>query len=247
MFGIPNIRRVIRTSLAINPVAGRHLSHRCVASTDRSPARPVIAFIGDAHQHIDDLEELVASLPAAVTHVIQVGDLTIRPDHLVPPRGRWRQLARPVEFIDGNHHYYTDTRGLTAPTLIRPGLTFCPRGTIGVRAGRRIGFLGGADSVTDRASRTPGVDWWPDDEALTASDLAMWTRVPPGSIDILVTHTPPASITTAMTGQPPHPSAIVLEDIWTHLGHPELVCGHMHAHHLTNRVEVLPMLGVTYR
>ncbi len=185
--------------------------------------------------------------PLGVTHVIQVGDLTVRPDHLAATRARWRPLARPLGFIDGNHHYYPDTHGLTVPTLIRPELTFFPRGKINTMGGRRVGFLGGADSVTDRSSRKPGVDWWPDEERITDVDLEAWRKVSPGSVDLLVTHTPPSSVTVAMTGQQPHPSAVVLEAIWAHLGYPELVCGHMHAHYETDRVEVLPMLGVTYR
>ena len=206
----------------------------------------MIAFIGDTHQLFDELEKIVEELPSEVTHVFQVGDLVLRPHVPAQARAQWRPMARPVSFIDGNHHYYPTTRGLTSPTVLRPGLTFLPRGTILRVDERRIGFLGGADSVVDRAWRTPGVDWWPD-EAISEADRARWARVAPGEIEILVTHTPPASITTAMTGQPPHPSAVVLEEIWEQLGYPELICGHMHEHYEDDGVEVLPLLGVTYR
>lgn len=206
----------------------------------------MIAFLGDVHQYLDDCAALVSDLPADIAHVIQVGDLNVRPDVSVPPAARWRPMAHPVGYIDGNHHYYPDTRGHTAPTLIRPGLTFYPRGHIATIEGCRIGFLGGADSVADRATRVPDVDWWPD-EALTAEDLARWRRLPRGCVDLLVSHTPPASITAAMTGQPAHPSAVILEEVWAHLGYPELICGHLHEYFQSGRVEVLPMLGVTFR
>ena len=50
-----------------------------------------------------------------------------------------------------------------------------------------------------------------------------------------------------MTRRPPHPSAARVQQAWEHLGCPELICGHMHQEYHHGHVEVLPMLGVTWR
>jgi hypothetical protein len=239
----------------------------------------MIAFLGDVHDLLAPMRDLLDRLPRQVRAVVQVGDLWVWPEAAdvpplpdgtareVPRRPRdpslhWRRPPRDLLWVDGNHHPYWLTRGLTAPTRVAPGLTYVPRGTVRPLPGRsgplRVGFLGGADSVEDAFVRRYGDDWWPEEERVTAADVErlLANARAAGGVDLLVTHTPPASVTAAMThGRAPHPSAVLVEEAWRALGGGapdapvELVAGHMHQtwRDPALRVEVLPMLGVTVR
>jgi hypothetical protein len=80
---------------------------------------------------------------------------------------------------------------------------------------RRVAFLGGGDSVIDRATRLDEVDWWPE-EQVTMADVARFEGV--GPVDFLVCHTPPAFV-YPFFHLPPDPSALV-EQAWEILGRP---------------------------
>ena len=239
----------------------------------------MLVLLGDVHDLLAPLRDLLAELPREVRAVVQVGDLWVWPeDEDVPPqtdgspretprrprdpRLHWHRPPRDLLWVDGNHHPYWLTRGLTVPTRVAPGLTYLPRGTVltlpGLRGPLRVGVLGGADSVLDARFRRLGDDWWPDEERVTAADvdrLLMNARAV-GGVDLLVTHTPPSSVTDVMTdGRAPHPSAVLVEEAWRALGGGgadppiELVSGHMHQSWRSERlrVEVLDRLGVTIR
>ncbi|CAN5921624.1 hypothetical protein BH11GEM2_BH11GEM2_30610 [soil metagenome] len=207
----------------------------------------MLAFIGDVHLDLDELEDIVRGVAPGTTQVIQVGDLHLKPN----PRAaktRWRPMKLPLGFIDGNDHYFPETRGLQEPTEVRPGLTFYPRGTVLELDSRRIGFLGGGETIYGQESLIPGTDWWPKEEGIAERDVTRLLRnANGGGIDLLVTHTPPASITEAVLGSAPHPSSVRVEEAWQALGYPELICGHLHEHYASRRVQVLPAFGLTYR
>ena len=199
----------------------------------------MIAFIGDVHRAFDRLTRLVEELPAGVGTIVKVGDLGLRPSDLSPTAAGLR-LSRPVYFIGGNHDYEPWFRGVHAPTELTPNLIYVPRGAVLELDGRRIGFLGGGDSVIDRAMRSEGVDWWPE-ERVTAAEVARFsggTRV-----DILVAHTPPAPV-YPIFGYPPDPSACQVERAWEMLGRPAVVCGHLHHAGAVGPVRVLAELEV---
>jgi predicted phosphodiesterase len=199
----------------------------------------VIAFIGDVHRAFDRLTRLVEALPAEVGAIVQVGDLGLRPSDLAPTADGLR-LSRPVHFIEGNHDYEPWFRGVHAPTELTPNLIYVPRGAVLELDARRIGFLGGGDSVIDRAMRYEGVDWWPE-ERITAAEVARFsggTRV-----DILVAHTPPAPV-YAVLGFRPDPSSCEVERAWDLLGRPTVVCGHLHQARAVGPVRVLAELEV---
>lgn len=210
--------------------------------------RPPLVLIGDVHEEREIFFELLEKAPRGA-QVIQLGDLPFYP-HL-ERRHPWRRPPRPFSMIDGNHHSYDLTRGLTVPTEIRPGVTFLPRGTVLNLEGRRVGILGGADSVIDVPFRVRGVDWWPDEERVSDADVArlLANAEQVGGLDLLLTHTPPASITTAMMrdGRPPHNSAVAVEVAWEALGRPEIISGHMHEEAHGPSFEVVPFLGVAVR
>jgi predicted phosphodiesterase len=199
----------------------------------------VIAFIGDVHRAFDRLTRLVEKLPAGVGAIVQVGDLGLRPSDLAPTAAGLR-LSRPVYFIGGNHDYEPWFRGVHAPTELTPNLIYVPRGAVLELDGRRIGFLGGGDSVIDRAIRCEGVDWWPE-ERVTAAEVARFgggTRV-----DILVAHTPPAPVYAVLRFRP-DPSSCEVERAWDLLGRPTVVCGHLHQARAVGPIRVLAELEV---
>ena len=121
-----------------------------------------------------------------------------------------------------------------------PNLIFVPRGTVLELDGRRIAFLGGGDSVIDRAYRRPDVDWWPE-ERVTMADVARLERA--GRVDLLVCHTPPAFV-YHFFGFAPDPSALAVGQAWQLLGRPPVICGHLHKSQKVGCVRVLDELEV---
>ena len=200
----------------------------------------MIAFIGDVHREFNRLAGAVAQLPAGVDVAIQVGDLGLHQDDLAPAGPGVPRLNRPVYYVTGNHDYEPFYRGVTRPTEIAPNLVFVPRGSVLELDGRRIAFLGGGDSVIDRAVRRDGVDWWPE-ERVTMLDVARFEGV--CKVDLLVCHTPPTFV-YHFFGFPPDPSALAVGHAWQLLGRPPVICGHMHKSQAVGRVRVLGALEV---
>jgi Calcineurin-like phosphoesterase superfamily domain len=200
----------------------------------------MIAFIGDVHRAFDRLAGVVAALPAGVQAAIQVGDLGLHQDDLGPAISAIPNFARPIYYVTGNHDYEPCYRGLARPTEMAPNLVYVPRGTVLELDGRRIAFLGGGDSVVDRAVRRAGVDWWPE-ERVTMEDVALFEGV--GSVDFFVTHTPPAFV-YPLFHLSPDPSARAVERAWLMLGRPPVICGHLHKPREVGGARVLGELEV---
>lgn len=193
----------------------------------------MIAFIGDVHAKFHRLVQVMDETEADV--YVQVGDFGLWPDRVVPP------LPGTLYMVEGNHEYYPYLAGIESPTEIRPGLIYVPRGTVLELDGRRIGFLGGADSP-DRAQRIEGVSWFRE-ETISYEDMLRFPA--DAAIDVLVTHTPPAFVVRQMLGRiDVDPSARAVEAVWDGLGRPRLVCGHMHERHTAGPIEVLGELDV---
>jgi predicted phosphodiesterase len=200
----------------------------------------MIAFIGDVHRAFDRLAGAVAELPSGVEVAIQVGDLGLHSDDLGSTGPGVPRLARIVYYVTGNHDHEPSYRGIARPTEMAPNLVFVPRGTVLELDGRRIAFLGGGDSVIDRAVRRDDVDWWPE-ERVTMADVGRFEGV--GRVDFLVCHTPPAFIYPIFHLRP-DPSAIAVERAWEILGRPPVICGHLHKPRAVGGVRVLGELEV---
>lgn len=199
----------------------------------------MIAFIGDVHRSFDRLARAVAELPPSVDVAIQVGDLGLHGDDL-QPAVTVPALARKVYYVTGNHDHEPSYRGIVRPTEMAPNLIYVPRGTVLELDGRRIAFLGGGDSVIDRAYRHDDVDWWPE-ERITAADIARLERA--GRVDLLVSHTPPAFVYHAI-GFTPDPSALAVGQAWQIIGRPPVICGHLHMTRTVGPARVLDALEV---
>jgi Calcineurin-like phosphoesterase len=115
-------------------------------------------------------------------------------------------LAHEVRilFVDGNHEDFTQLEELR----IRAGQTvsWLPRGHRWEWHGRTWLALGGGVSL-DRACRTEGKDWWPEEEitAKQACDVIL-----DGPADVMVTHECPSGVTHTF---PPPPSWWDLADL----------------------------------
>ena len=200
----------------------------------------MIAFIGDVHREFDRLAAAVSKLPAGVEVAIQVGDLGLHGDDLREKGRGLPPLGRPVYYVTGNHDHEPIYRGIVEPTEMAPNLVFVPRGTVLELDGRRIAFLGGGDSVIDRAFRRDGVDWWPE-ERVTMADVARLEGA--GEVDFLVCHTPPPFV-YHFYGFSPDPSALAVGQAWQLLGRPQVICGHLHKSQEVGRVRVLGELEI---
>lgn len=195
----------------------------------------MIAVIGDVHRSFGILEEIMSKLPRRVTTVIQVGDLGLTANDV-----RMRTAQRPalrvplgkrLYWVDGN---WDDYGGLelstrTEPTELLPSVVYVPRGTVLNLDGRRIGFIGGAESIMPEA-RFIGQDWWPEREGVKDADISRLLRqaAVTRGIDLLIAHTPPASATERMTGLPAHASAIRIQQAQYALDGVPVIAGHMH-------------------
>lgn len=200
----------------------------------------MIALLGDIHGEAWVLQKKTdAAVESGATALIQVGDFGVW-------SWSWPKFAAldyklPVYFIEGNHEYFPmlycmDPDQRCFPT-VPSQLHYQLRGTVATIDGKRIGFLGGGASV-DKAWRTPGGDWFKEEE-ISAADADKLLVNANGHIDLLVTHVPPQSITQKhfdanelrMFNLPPtwrDPSMDQVERVWQSLDKPPLICGHMH-------------------
>lgn len=109
-------------------------------------------------------------------------------------------------FVDGNHEYHPKLHrlrtspGCTDPVPVGSAITWLPRGHRWDWHGTSWLALGGAVSV-DRAHRTEGVSWWPQEE-ITDADIAR--VVAGGHADVMVTHDAPSTVRLPLG--PPDPS-----------------------------------------
>jgi hypothetical protein len=205
----------------------------------------MISIVGDVHDQIGPFIEIVKNLPNGP--VIQVGDLGFHAEPRAPESAIWRDPGRKVLFIDGNRdHFYPATQDATGPTEIAPNLIYVPRGCVLDLDGRRVGFLGGGDSISDRAFRKIDVDWWPDLESVSPADVERLVANAKGApLDLLITHTPPAYVIEALSpGKPVSPSARMVDHAFNLMGCPDVICGHQHKSAVYGQVRVLQMLEV---
>jgi Icc-related predicted phosphoesterase len=130
-----------------------------------------IRFIGDIHGDFAEYHNLVDE----VNHsTVQVGDFGIGFD----PNEPVMVLKDKDRFIRGNH----DNPGVCAKT---PGCII--DGTVEEIESVKIMYVGGAWSI-DRAWRTEGVDWWPDEELSLTELYRMVDIYSNTKPDIMVTH-----------------------------------------------------------
>lgn len=134
-----------------------------------------IRFIGDVHGHFEEYNELIR----IACPTIQVGDLGVG-------FGGERKLkmAPKDRFINGNHDNPTLCRD--HPNFIAPTDSYH-----GVYA------VGGGYSI-DKHIRTPGLDWWPDEELSYATLCEVIDDYECNKPSTVVTHEPPAFLARSL-------------------------------------------------
>lgn len=136
-------------------------------------------FIGDIHSKADHYKGILEMIDRLnpLEQSIQVGDLGIWPEEDKFPRVDQRH-----KFIRGNHDYPEGCR-LHPNYLGEYGITEL--------GDAKLFYMGGAYSI-DQKQRTPGIDWWRDEELsyLQIYDaIELFIREKP---NIVVTHDAPA-------------------------------------------------------
>jgi hypothetical protein len=146
--------------------------------------------------------------PAGPRLIVHLGDFGIWPgrdgqDYLSRLDAALAAAAAELWFVDGNHEDFSLLARLRPGPSGRERVTdriwHLPRGHRWRWHGREWLALGGGVSL-DRAGRTPGVDWWPEEEITQEQAEAV---IGAGPADVMVTHECPAGVEHAF---PPPPS-----------------------------------------
>lgn len=176
-------------------------------------APDLVAIAGDWHGDTEHAVRTVRDAAAAGAGVVlQVGDFGLQDwlnsDYLNTLQAVCALLGVEVWWLDGNHedHAAVTAFGFTGdPFPVRPSVHYLPRGYRWTWHGHTWLAVGGAVSV-DRALRTEGWDWWPQEE-LTERQA---TRIADdGRADVLLTHDCPAAVPVTF---PPWPLGWDLAD-----------------------------------
>ena len=162
-------------------------------------------YIGDVHGKYGPYKQIIKDCQAS----IQVGDMGVgffrsdgRP-HTNPPFDHMTKNGRNHRFIRGNHDN---------PDVCSRHKQWIPDGSL---EGDHM-FIGGAFSI-DKAYRTAGLDWWPDEEL-------SWQRL----------------CDMALAAKIHGPRVIVSHDC------PKSIIQHMHSHHLFDNSRTQEGLQLLY-
>ena len=153
----------------------------------------MIYVVGDMHGYFENFRNTVDREFENCNTILSVGDFGYWP-HTEYFRKNIAHLAvmkAPIYFCDGNHedhHSLQKKVKKCQTTKIIPNVYYQPRGSVLDIGGYKILFFGGASSI-DKHLRTPGFDWFPE-ENITEKDLQ---NLPPENtkIDIVISHTCP--------------------------------------------------------
>jgi hypothetical protein len=141
-------------------------------------------MVGDLHGIYNVLNDMIAQEHPDL--IIQGGDFGYFPmvETYKDIQYNINTTHTKILFCDGNHDDHWNLRKLKN-MAIAPNVFYQPRGsTYTLPDGRKILFMGGANSI-DKNVRTTGLDWWPE-EVISQSDFQ---KLPEEDIDILVSHT----------------------------------------------------------
>jgi Calcineurin-like phosphoesterase len=174
-----------------------------------------IVVAGDWHGNEAWALSVIRRLPALLAGpaprvLLHLGDFGIWPDaagqaYLAHVSAALETAGAELWFLDGNHEDFPQLAGLAASettpdgrVLVRPRLYYLPRGHRWAWHGRTWLACGGAVSL-DRAGRTAGTDWWPEEEITDAQEAAV---IAGGRADVLASHDCPSGVPHTF-GRPP--------------------------------------------
>lgn len=162
-----------------------------------------ILIVGDLHGDWGKLNQLLTVKKPDI--VLQVGDFGWWPQMEIETTNAWSnawsnkkkwnlngiKTKSPIYWCDGNHEEFPYLNNLQNNKIHKmyDNVFYCSRGsTLELPDGRIILFAGGADSY-DKNLRTPGYDWFPE-ENITNKQLDKMLSY--DKIDIIISHTCPS-------------------------------------------------------
>jgi hypothetical protein len=157
-----------------------------------------IIVVGDIHGEWNQLNLIIErERPQAV---FSVGDFGYWPriDKRSWSLDGIKNQGIPIYWAPGNHEDWWSLRELDERGVseIAPNIYYMRRGsTLVLNDGRRVLFMGGADSI-DKKVRRVGVDWFPD-EIIGQRDIFDLPDVP---VDIVISHTAPDEFDLGSSG-----------------------------------------------
>jgi hypothetical protein len=190
------------------------MAQRLRADDARNPPPGQVLVAGDWHGNREWALSVVKRVPQLLAAeqrrlILHLGDFGIWPG--VEGRRYLDSLSAVLDlvdaqlwFIDGNHEDFPQLAEMTsgaAPgerVAVRPNIYHLPRGHRWQWYGRSWLACGGGVSL-DKAGRTEGVDWWPQEEITSEQEAAM---ISGGHADVMVCHDCPSGVAHTFP-QPP--------------------------------------------
>lgn len=180
---------------------------------DQSPGHILLA--GDWHGNRDWALNVIKRVPELLSGeqtrlIVHLGDFGIWPG--IEGRRYLDSVSAVLDlvnahlwFVDGNHEDHPQLAQMARSTApggrvpVRPNIHHLPRGYRWYWHGRTWLACGGGVSL-DRAGRTEGLDWWPDEEITSGQESAL---VAGGHADVIVSHDCPSSVAHTFPRPPP--------------------------------------------
>ncbi len=174
------------------------------AAVDPSPKHVLAA--GDWHGNRDWALSVIKRVPQLLREeqtkvVLQLGDFGIWPGiegrrYLDSVSAVLGLVNAQLWFVDGNHEDFLQLAQMASATLpdgrveVRPNVFHLPRGHRWMWHGLTWLACGGGVSL-DKAARTEGVDWWPQEEITSEQETAL---IGGGHADVMVCHDCPSGV-----------------------------------------------------
>ena len=199
-----------------------------------------VMIVGDLHGNWGPLNTLMNKKRPDI--VLQCGDFgwwpqwTIKKSTLYSHHQEWSHKGLKVPedcklyWCDGNHEQYSDLQQYQDGTIheMYDRVFYGSRGaTLELPDGRIVLFAGGASSI-DRDNRTPGYDWFPE-ENICRGDLDR--MLSHDHVDILISHTCPVSFDVrgvASSDKAHDSSRYALEEVLQKYNPSQWFFGHYH-------------------
>jgi Calcineurin-like phosphoesterase len=180
--------------------------------SDLAPRRVLAA--GDWHGNRDWALNVVNRVPQLLPDeqtrlILHVGDFGIWPGvagrrYLDSVSAVLDQVGAQLWFVDGNHEDFVQLAQMAAAIVpdgrieIRPNIFHLPRGYRWEWHDLSWLACGGGVSL-DKAGRTEGIDWWPQEEITSGQEAAV---IAGGHADVMVCHDCPSAVTHTFPSPP---------------------------------------------
>lgn len=168
----------------------------------------MIYVMGDFHAHYWPVQELLKKSKSYVEMILQCGDFGYFPNFYNVPK--LQTYGIPLYFCDGNHEDFRELKKLENNEVYE-NIFYQKRGSVlTLPDGRNVLFFGGARSI-DKDLRTPGIDWFPDEEITQRDIIDLPINV---EIDVVISHTCPIEFDLGIDeSRFPDPSRLALSVI----------------------------------